>query len=647
MSNKIKVPIRGLHCASCEILTEDKLSKITGVKKVKVSQLAGEAVIEYDGEAPDMEQINQGIMALGYELGEDNKLWFSRDHETHYYFLVSLAVILGLYFLANLFGLSDLSWFKPSGNFSWPLVLIIGLTAGFSTCMAIVGGMVLAIGANFTKAHPNLSFRKKLIPSLTFTIGRVGGYFLLGGILGMLGQRFKISATVNGLITLLVGLVLLFLGLKLIKLFPRLNSWQLTLPKALAKSLGLNKTKDTYSHWGTVTLGALTFFTPCGFTQAMQLYALGSGNFWTGAAIMGLFAIGTAPGILSLGSLASAIKGKISNFLFTLVGMGLIFFSIFNLANGYKLLSLSNSWSWLTAPKSTSSNLAGVEMKDGQQIIRMTQSSRGYSPNKFKLIKDVPVKWIITSTAPNSCASSLIVPKFNIEKQLESGENIIEFTPKELGKIGFSCSMGMYTGSFEVVDGKDSSASNNSGIVEGVKASNNDAPTVDANAGNASCNVPSTGAETGGGCGGGSGGCGGGSGGCGCGSGGGCGGQAKPVVEKVGTVASSVTAPKTPVKTASAPVTPKIKVFKTTYTTQADIQPNTFTVKVGDRVRLEVYVQDEGRGCMSSILIPGLVNTAQHLAQGQTIIMEFTAERAGRYLITCAMNVPRGKIIIE
>jgi len=504
------------------------------------------------------------------------------------------------------------------------MVVVVGLTAGFSTCMAIVGGMILAIGANYAKAHPNLSFKRKLIPSLTFMAGRVVGYFLLGGVLGMLGQKFKISATVNGLITLLVGIVLLFLGLKLIKLFPRLSSWQLTLPKALARSLGINKERDTYSHWGTAILGALTFFTPCGFTQAMQLYALSSGSWLAGATIMGLFAIGTAPGILSLGTLASAIKGKISNFLFILVGMGLIFFSMFNIANGYKLLSLSGSWSWPTKT-STSVSLEDVEMKDGQQIIRMTQGSRGYTPNKFKLIKDMPVKWIVTSTAPNSCASSLIVPKLNIEKQLISGENIIEFTPSALGKVGFSCSMGMYTGTFEVVEGTSPSASKDSGIVEGVKASANDASATEANANSASCNVPSTGVGTGG------------AGGCGPSATVRTGGQTKSVVENVGT----------PAKTVSVPVAPQVKVFKTTYTSQNDIQPNTFRVKVGESARLEVYVQDEGRGCMSSILIQDLAPTPQHLSQGQTIVFNFTPTKAGTYLITCAMNVPRGKIIVE
>jgi len=54
--------------------------------------------------------------------------------------------------------------------------------------------------------------------------------------------------------------------------------------------------------------------------------------------------------------------------------------------------------------------------------------------------------------SPYSCASSLVVPGYDINVQLKKGENIIEFTPRETGEIKFSCSMGMYRGKFIVVD---------------------------------------------------------------------------------------------------------------------------------------------------------------------------------------------------
>ena len=82
----------------------------------------------------------------------------------------------------------------------------------------------------------------------------------------------------------------------------------------------------------------------------------------------------------------------------------------------------------------------------------MTQSGNGYSPNEFTVVKGIPVKWIITSVNPNSCASSIISRKLNIRKNLVLGENVIEFTPIDTGRIPFSCSMGMFTGVINVVE---------------------------------------------------------------------------------------------------------------------------------------------------------------------------------------------------
>ncbi len=81
----------------------------------------------------------------------------------------------------------------------------------------------------------------------------------------------------------------------------------------------------------------------------------------------------------------------------------------------------------------------------------MVEHNRGYSPNKFTIREGVPVKWIIDAQAPNSCAAALVVPQLGVREFLVAGENIIEFTPKEVGQIRFSCSMGMYSGVFNVI----------------------------------------------------------------------------------------------------------------------------------------------------------------------------------------------------
>jgi len=63
----------------------------------------------------------------------------------------------------------------------------------------------------------------------------------------------------------------------------------------------------------------------------------------------------------------------------------------------------------------------------------------------------MPVKWIIDGKSINSCNGTLVVPSLNKQINLKSGENVIEFTPKDKD-INFSCGMGMIRGVIKVVD---------------------------------------------------------------------------------------------------------------------------------------------------------------------------------------------------
>ncbi|MFA5163442.1 MAG: sulfite exporter TauE/SafE family protein [Patescibacteria group bacterium] len=436
---KIILPISGLHCRSCELLLEDGLSRVKNVKGVKVSHKLGQAEISYDQETPDLKTLSQSVEELGYKIGSNknkNKLNSS---------LLILAAILIIFFLINYFGLLNFNLDWLQSELSWPLALLVGLVAGISTCMALVGGLVLALATDYAKRHPQAKARQRFQPHLIFNLGRIIGFFILGAVLGWLGAGFKFSHITNGIISLIIGGVILFLGLKLLGFF---SNYDLALPKLISRRLGLKPDGGKYKNWRTMILGALTFFVPCGFTQAMQVYALGSGDFLSGGLIMAAFALGTAPGLLGVGGLAALIKGKRAEIFYKIAAIVIIVFALLNLNNGYNLLKLNPGKSI----KKTATILdQNVETTENLQIIRMTENSRGYSPNRFTIKQDIPVRLIIDAKAPYSCASAFIIPSLNISRQLKAGENIIEFTPKQTGNIPFSCSMGMYTGNFRVV----------------------------------------------------------------------------------------------------------------------------------------------------------------------------------------------------
>jgi plastocyanin domain-containing protein len=87
--------------------------------------------------------------------------------------------------------------------------------------------------------------------------------------------------------------------------------------------------------------------------------------------------------------------------------------------------------------------------------------------------------------------------------------------------------------------------------------------------------------------------------------------------------------------------------FSVGYTKAHDIAPNTFTVKKGEKVHIEINPSDTATGCMSEIMIPGLWDKPQPLVKGKKIVMEFTPQKPGAYKITCAMGVPRGVINVR
>lgn len=448
------------------MLIEREIKNIPGVTSVYVNHKSGTAAVASEGEL-DERQVQAALQKHGYSLGTEELPWFSRHAKDYAELGMAFLMAMGLFFLAKSFGLINLSTHGSNYN-NLLAVLAIGLTAGISTCMALVGGLVLGASARYAEKHPMATGMQKFIPHIYFNIGRIASYFVLGGIIGWLGSIFQLSLSTLGVLTIAVGFVMLVLGGQLIDIFPRLKKISLTLPKGISEALGIHqKTEQEYSDKNSMVAGAMTFFLPCGFTQAMQLFAMNTGSPLQGALTLGVFAIGTAPGLLGVGGLSSLVKGQGAKMFFKTAGVVVIMLSIFNIQNGFNLaggwpnipkivavLAAQPGDTWDTIVTKGVAKATDGKTVGGQQIIEMTQDSRGYSPSSFTLQKGVPVKWVINSTEPNGCASSLVSQQLGVRTTLKRGENVIEFIPKEVGKIRFMCSMGMFTGTFNVVEGQ-------------------------------------------------------------------------------------------------------------------------------------------------------------------------------------------------
>ena len=94
--------------------------------------------------------------------------------------------------------------------------LIIGLIASVSSCLAIVGGLVLSLSAKISQ--DNVSDTKTFV---LFHIGRLVSFAILGGILGSAGIAFGVNFTVTSILGIVASLVMLILGLNLMGIFAK------------------------------------------------------------------------------------------------------------------------------------------------------------------------------------------------------------------------------------------------------------------------------------------------------------------------------------------------------------------------------------------------------------------------------------------
>lgn len=461
MMKELVVPIKGMHCRACEITLTDSLEELPDVTKAEVSLRSKTAAI-YFKHQPPMSVVRRVIQKSGYDIGYDHKPWFSNNAADYKDALLGVIVVAVLAFVISLSGLSALNAGSiDSGGVI--VAMVVGLTAGFSTCMALVGGLVLGLSARHAEKHPSATTMQKFRPHLFFNLSRIVTFFVLGGVIGWLGSAFQLQGSLLGILTIVVGVVMLLLGLQLTNLFPRLSGGGLTLPSGISRALGLkSRQQKEYSHNNAIALGAISFILPCGFTQAMQLYAVSTGSFVTGALVMGLFAIGTAPGLLGVGGLASVVEGSFAKRFFKVVGVAVATMALINISNGLNL----TGWQLPRLPErgaatsqSSSANKAdgkGAAPLSADRVLRTTYVSleEDIVPSEFTIQAGMPYTLEVDAKVNGEgCMSTIMVPGLiNKPESLRAGSKMtFEFTANRPGTYQITCAMGVPRGTIKVI----------------------------------------------------------------------------------------------------------------------------------------------------------------------------------------------------
>ena len=477
--------VQGMHCVSCEILIEKKIIKEDSVQMVDVSLIKGIVTLEYYSDQKiTPEFLNKIFKEDGYRfsaipfnksqrIATNSHCAISDQTPSNPYtpFFIAGIFIIGYIFLSKT-GLSSL--ISVNSQSSLPFFFLFGLLAGVSSCAALVGGIILSLSKQWLSIYnENDSTFRKAEPHFMFNIGRVVGYAFFGAILGMAGNFFKLSPVFTASLVIGISVVMVLLGLQMVGV-KALRNFQIRLPKSITGKVA--NEENFKGRFGPLLMGALTFFLPCGFTITAQALALTSGSPIQGALIMGLFALGTVPGLLAIG--LSSVKfhsnPKSSKQFSMVAGMLILFFAAFNINSQLSVLGVSNASDLLSTPTVNTKTVVELPpMVNGTQVVKINASASGYTPNRISLRANTPTRWEISVNGISGCTNAIISRGlFSGQVDLVDGQIAIkEFTSPKPGVYKFSCWMGMVTGTVEVVDdsGSTGAATNVAPVDSGAK----------------------------------------------------------------------------------------------------------------------------------------------------------------------------------
>lgn len=200
---------------------------------------------------------------------------------------------------------------------------------GSPHCLGMCGGIVTAFGLSMQ--HVSDSKKNGLI--LTYHLGRLISYSLLGLIASVVGVAIFQSIMSNSAPRIVLGAVLVLIGLAMLglPLFNQLEKVGMRFWQSLAPLRKKVFPIDTFGK--ALFAGLLWGFLPCGLVYGALMMAIAGNNIATGAALMFVFGLGTMPMLIAtqktVGMLQSSIKNfrlrQINGVIMMLSGLAVIF----------------------------------------------------------------------------------------------------------------------------------------------------------------------------------------------------------------------------------------------------------------------------------------------------------------------------------
>lgn len=207
--------------------------------------------------------------------------------------------------------------------------LVLGLL-GSLHCLGMCGPIAFMLPVDHS------SKLKSGIQSLTYHLGRILSYGIMGLLFGLLGKGLNLFGTQQKLSIVMGGIMILLVLIP----FNKLAQKSITRPiykviSGLKNALGATlkkKTADTF-----LTIGFLNGFLPCGLVYMALLGATAMASPWQGFFYMAVFGLGTIPLMTFAIFFSKVIKSSFKNRIRRLVPVFVVIIGVLFILRGMGL----------------------------------------------------------------------------------------------------------------------------------------------------------------------------------------------------------------------------------------------------------------------------------------------------------------------
>lgn len=336
-------------------------------------------------------------------------------------------------------------------------VFVTGLVAGGASCAAVQGGLLVGLVARRQPRVEPVNWWLDILPVSGFLLGKLVSHAALGLVLGLVGKAVQPTFRVRGLMQIAAGVVMVMLAADLLGL----RGFRQLLPRPPASfARFVRRNAKSQALAAPALLGFATVLIPCGVTLSMFFLAITSANPFEGAAIMAAFVLGTSPLFAVLGYAArrsaTVLKGRLSKAAAVMVILAALVSINSGLILSGSRVTLASIGSVFSSDSSDGTDLfalpeAGVG-SDGMQEVIIGVQSYAYSPSRIRAKAGVPTRLVLRTNRTRGCTRAFVIPSANFQKVLpETGATAVDLGVLKTGTIHYTCSMGMYRGSIEVV----------------------------------------------------------------------------------------------------------------------------------------------------------------------------------------------------